>query len=67
MNPGFLCLIFLALWVIIRIRRSELEEQTDQRSTSDILRSIEGKLDQLISLQAVENASKDGTDGLIDR
>lgn len=53
--PDCLYFIFIGFilfyWVTTRTDRKKQQNQTDQRSTQDILLSIEDKLEKLVSIQ----------------
>ncbi len=61
MGAGTFAIVMLGLWLLLRLRRADLEKQVKERSTLDVLKSVESKLDQLISIQSVKNSSEDET------
>lgn len=61
MGAGTFAIVMLGLWLLLRLRRADLEKQVKERSTLDVLKSVESKLDQLISIQSVKNSSEEET------
>jgi hypothetical protein len=59
MGAGTFAIVMLGLWLLLRLRRADLEKQVKERSTLDVLKSVENKLDQLISIQSVKNSSEE--------
>ena len=59
MGAGIFAIVMLGLWLLLRLRRADLEGQVEERSSLDVLKSIESKLDQLISIQNVKNSSEE--------
>ena len=59
MSAGIFAIVMLGIWLLLRLRRADLESQVEEKSTLDVLKSIESKLDQLISIQNVKNSSED--------
>lgn len=61
MGAGTFAIVMLGLWLLLRLRRADLEKQGKERSTLDVLKSVESKLDQLISIKSVKNSSEEET------
>lgn len=59
MSAGIFAIVMLGIWLLLRLRRADLESQVEERSTLDVLKNIESKLDQLMSIQNVKNSSED--------
>jgi hypothetical protein len=62
MGAGIFAIAMLGLWLLLRLRRADLEEQVKEISTLDVLKSIENKLDQLISTKNVKITSEEESD-----
>jgi len=62
MNAGIFAIIMLGLWLLLRLRRADQEERTQERSTLDVLKSIESKLDQIVLAQNVKISSEEESD-----
>jgi len=62
MSAGVFAIVMLGLWLLLRLRRTDQEEQVQERSTLDVLKSIESKLDQIISAQNVKISSEEESD-----
>lgn len=56
MSTEIFAILMLSLWLLLRLRRADLESQVKERSTLDVLKSVESKLDQLILIQNVKNS-----------
>lgn len=59
MSAGIFAIIMLGLWLLLRLRRADQEEQVQERSTLDVLKSIESKLDQIALAQNVKTSSEE--------
>jgi sensor domain CHASE-containing protein len=59
MSAGIFAIIMLGLWLLLRLRRADQEEQVQERSTLDVLKSIESKLDQIVLAQNVKISSEE--------
>ena len=59
MGAGIFAIVMLGLWLLLRLRRADLERQVEERSTLDVLKSVESKLDQLILIQNAKNSSEE--------
>ena len=62
MSAGIFAIIMLGLWLLLRLRRADQEEQVQERSTLDVLKSIESKLDQIVLAQNVKISSEEESD-----
>jgi hypothetical protein len=62
MSAGIFAIIMLGLWLLLRLRRADQEEQVQERSTLDVLKSIESKLDQIVLAQNVKISSEEEPD-----
>jgi len=51
MDIGIFAIIMMGIWLILRLKHYDETNSRGERSTIDVLKSIESKLDQLISLQ----------------
>lgn len=62
MSTGIFAIVILGLWLLLRLRRADQEEQVQERSTLDVLKSIESKLDQIVLAQNVKISSEEESD-----
>lgn len=62
MSAGIFAIIMLGLWLLLRLKRADQEERVQERSTLDVLKSIESKLDQIVSTQNVKISSEEESD-----
>jgi hypothetical protein len=62
MSAGIFAILMLGLWLLLRLKRADQEEQVEERSTLDVLKSIESKLDQIVSTQNVKISSEEESD-----
>ncbi len=62
MSAGIFAIIMLGLWLLLRLRRADQEEQVQERSTLDVLKSIESKLDLIVLAQNVKISSEEESD-----